>query len=96
MGTMRERQKVVQLYRGQIPSPGAPTVAWREDRVRFWDAIARGESGVEHAGVQQEVLRLLEGLKLPLNEAGRRRSAARQEWFAALRNPLEVPDFIRA
>ena len=60
------------------------------------DAIAHGESGVEHAGVQQEVLRLLEGLKLPLNEAGRRRSAARQEWFAALRNPLEVPDFIRA
>jgi hypothetical protein len=40
--TMRERQKQVQLYRGQIPSPGAPTVAWREDRVRFWVAIARG------------------------------------------------------
>jgi hypothetical protein len=30
------------VYRGQIPSPGAPTVAWREDRVRFWAAIARG------------------------------------------------------
>jgi IS30 family transposase len=43
MATMRERQREVQLYRGQIPSPGAPTVAWREDRVRFWDAIARGE-----------------------------------------------------
>ena len=42
MTTMRERQKQVQLYRGQIPSPGAPTVAWREDRVRFWAAIARG------------------------------------------------------
>jgi chromosome partitioning protein len=50
----------------------------------------------EHAGVQQEVLRLLEGLKLPLNETGRRRSAARQEWFAAQRSPLEVHDFIRA
>lgn len=33
--TMRERQRQVQLYRGQIPSPGRPTVAWREDRVRF-------------------------------------------------------------
>jgi len=37
-----QRQKDVRLYRGQIPSPGRPTVAWREDRVRFWAAIARG------------------------------------------------------
>ncbi len=42
MVTMRERQRAVQLYRGQIPSPGRPTVAWREDRVKFWAAIARG------------------------------------------------------
>jgi IS30 family transposase len=42
MATMRERQKQVQLYRGQIPSPGAPPVAWREGRVNFWAAIARG------------------------------------------------------
>ncbi len=39
---MRERQREVQLYRGQVPSPGRPTVAWREDRVRFWAAIGRG------------------------------------------------------
>jgi len=39
---MKERQREVQLYRGQIPSPGRPTVAWREDRVRFWEAIAAG------------------------------------------------------
>jgi IS30 family transposase len=25
-----------------MPSPGRPTVAWREDRVRFWAAISRG------------------------------------------------------
>jgi hypothetical protein len=37
-----ERQRAVQLYRGQIPSPGRPTVAWRQDRVRFWAAIAAG------------------------------------------------------
>ena len=30
---MRERQKEVRLYRGQIPSPVAPSIAWREDRV---------------------------------------------------------------
>ena len=38
-----ERQRVVREYRGQIPSPGRPTVAWRQDRVRFWVEIAKGE-----------------------------------------------------
>ena len=54
MATMKERQRQVQLYRGQIPSPGAPTVAWREDRVRFWAAIARGvktDDAAAEAGV---------------------------------------------
>jgi len=58
MATMRERQKQVQLYRGQIPSPGAPTVAWREDRVRFWAAIARGvktDDAAAEAGVSSPV-----------------------------------------
>ena len=40
MGTIKQRQRAVQLYRGQIPSPGRPTVAWRQDRVQFWAAIA--------------------------------------------------------
>jgi chromosome partitioning protein len=52
--------------------------------------------GLRHAGVQEEVLRLIEGLKLPLSESGLRRSAARQEWFAAQGSPLEVHDFIGA
>jgi IS30 family transposase len=58
MGTMRERQREVQLYRGQVPSPGRPTVAWREDRVRFWNAIARGvltEDAAAEAGVSSPV-----------------------------------------
>jgi IS30 family transposase len=46
---MRERQRAVQLYRGQVPSPGRPTVAWREDRVRFWAAIGRGVSSEDAA-----------------------------------------------
>jgi len=58
MATMRERQRAAQLYRGQIPSPGRPTIAWRQDRVRFWTAIARGlkteDAGVE-AGVSSPV-----------------------------------------
>ena len=58
MGTMRERQREVQLYRGQVPSPGRPTVAWRDDRVRFWAAIARGlktEDAASEAGVSSPV-----------------------------------------
>ena len=58
MATMRERQRAVQLYRGQVPSPGRPTVAWRQDRVRFWAAIARGaktEDAAALAGVSSPV-----------------------------------------
>jgi IS30 family transposase len=52
------RQKKVREYRGQIPSPGRPTVAWREDRVRFWAAIARGvmtEDAAAEVGVSAPV-----------------------------------------
>ncbi|NUP38188.1 MAG: IS30 family transposase [Streptomyces sp.] len=43
------KQQAVRLYRGQIPSPGRPTVAWRQDRVRFWQAIDRGVSSEDAA-----------------------------------------------
>lgn len=52
------RQRSVREYRGQLPSPGRPTVAWREDRVRFWAAIARGvktEDACVEAGVSSPV-----------------------------------------
>ena len=55
---VRGRQRAVQLYRGQIPSPGRPTAAWREDRVRFWAGIARGiktEDAAAEAGVSSPV-----------------------------------------
>jgi chromosome partitioning protein len=51
--------------------------------------------GAMHPDVEEEVFRLLEGLKLPLNEQGRRRALARQEWFAAQASPLEVHDLIQ-
>lgn len=54
----KNRQKEIRLYRGHIPSPGRPGIAWREDRVKFWAAVARGlkteEAGVE-AGVSSPV-----------------------------------------
>ena len=51
-------QKRVREYRGQIPSPGRPTVAWREDRVKFWAAIRSGvmtEDAAAAAGVSSPV-----------------------------------------
>jgi Helix-turn-helix domain len=39
---------------GQMWSPGRPSTAWREDRVCFWEAIARGlssEDAAAEAGV---------------------------------------------
>ncbi|MDV8009645.1 helix-turn-helix domain-containing protein, partial [Rhodococcus sp. IEGM 1318] len=53
-----ERQKRVREYRGQIASPGRPTIAWREDRVHFWIAIAGGAKTVDAgitAGVSEPV-----------------------------------------
>jgi IS30 family transposase len=53
-----KRQLEVRGYRGQIPSPGRPTVAWRQDRVRFWAAIAAGamtEDAATEAGVSSPV-----------------------------------------
>ncbi|MGV0853936.1 IS30 family transposase, partial [Mycolicibacterium phlei] len=57
MGVL-DRQRAVRLYRGQIPSPGRPSVAWRQDRVRFWAAIAAGamtEDAAAEAGVSSPV-----------------------------------------
>lgn len=53
-----ERQKRVREYRGQIASRGRPTIAWRQDRVRFWIAIAGGAKTVDAgvaAGVSEPV-----------------------------------------
>jgi chromosome partitioning protein len=49
---------------------------------------------LSHVTARQEVEELLRMLKLPLDERGLRRAAARQEWFAAQASPLELPDII--
>jgi IS30 family transposase len=91
---IRERQRAVQLYRGQVPSPGRPTVAWREDRVRFWAAIARGaktEDAAAVAGVSGPVafrwFRHAGGVNpaLPPAVSGRYLSFAEREDIALLR-----------
>src|SRR6266545_846002 len=47
-----------------------------------------------HVTARQEVTGLMEVLRLPLDERGRRRAAARAEWFAAQDKPLDVHDLL--
>jgi hypothetical protein len=89
-----ERQQKVREYRGQIPSPGRPTVAWRQDRVRFWAAIVRGvktEDAAAEAGVSSPVafrwFRHAGGVNpgLPATVSGRYLSSADREEIALWR-----------
>jgi IS30 family transposase len=53
-----KRRRAIRAMRGQMWSPGRPSIARREDRVRFWEAIARGassEDAAAAAGVSQAV-----------------------------------------
>ena len=55
---VRERQRAVRAMRGQMWSPGRPSTARRDDRLRFWQAIGRGASSEDAAvatGVSQAV-----------------------------------------
>ncbi|MEZ5765345.1 MAG: hypothetical protein R3D69_14605 [Xanthobacteraceae bacterium] len=47
-----------------------------------------------HVTAREEVLNLLRHLKLPLDERGRQRAAARAEWFSQADKPLEVHDIV--
>jgi hypothetical protein len=44
-----KRQQQIRAMRGQMWSPGRPSTARREDRVRFWEGIARGASSDDAA-----------------------------------------------
>ena len=49
---------------------------------------------LSHMSARQEVRAVLDALKLPIDEKGRRRAAARAEWFAAVDKPLDLHDII--
>ena len=58
--------------------------------VRFQQVI--GETTGHPVAVYQRIDQA--GSKLPLDERGRRRAAARAEWFASLDKPLEIHDIL--
>jgi chromosome partitioning protein len=43
---------------------------------------------------RREVQALLEALKLPIDDRGRRRAALRAEWFASHNSPLDTDDIL--
>jgi chromosome partitioning protein len=47
-----------------------------------------------HVTARDEVRGLIEALKLPIDERGKRRAAARAEWLAAAGKPLETHDLL--
>jgi chromosome partitioning protein len=49
---------------------------------------------VSHTTARDEVKSLIEALKLPIDERGKRRAAARAEWIAAATKPLETHDLL--
>ena len=44
-----KRQQAIRAMRGRMWSPGRPSGARREDRVRFWEAVAGGVSSEDAA-----------------------------------------------
>jgi chromosome partitioning protein len=49
---------------------------------------------LSHVTAREEVVALLNTLHLPLSENGRRRAAARAEWYSVMDQPLQVHDVI--
>jgi chromosome partitioning protein len=58
------------------------------------EAVLGITPGRSHRLAQQEMSELVGRLNLPINERSRRRAAAREEWFAACRAPLDLGDLL--
>jgi chromosome partitioning protein len=79
----------------------AERVIYREFFPRGLTALDRLDEGtlgtrpsLSHLTAQEEVNELLTLLKLPLDERGHQRAAARGLWFSAVRQPLELHDVL--
>jgi chromosome partitioning protein len=87
---------------------GFRTVDGFAERVIFREFFPRGLTALDelnestlgmmpnlsHVTARDEVKRLIDALKLPVDERGKRRAAARSEWLAASEKPLEIHDLL--
>ncbi|HEX3709481.1 MAG TPA: division plane positioning ATPase MipZ [Pseudolabrys sp.] len=58
------------------------------------EAVLGTRPNLSHVTAREEVVALLNALHLPLSENGRRRAAARAEWYSVMDQPLQVHDVI--
>ncbi|SHK14410.1 chromosome partitioning protein [Bradyrhizobium lablabi] len=58
------------------------------------DRAPAGDLDPSHSVARREIQALLDVLKLPLDDRGRRRAAARAEWLAARTHPLDTGDVV--
>ncbi len=58
------------------------------------EATLGARPNLSHITARQEVRAVLEALRLPIDERGKRRAAARAEWMAGADQPLDVHDIL--
>ncbi len=58
------------------------------------DAVLGSRASLSHLSARQEVGNLVDALKLPIDEKGLRRAAAREEWFRSSSKPLDNAEVI--
>jgi len=58
------------------------------------DSTFGQRSSLSHGTARDEVKNLIEALKLPIDERGKRRAAARAEWAASAGQPLDTHDLL--
>ena len=58
------------------------------------EAVLGTRPSMSHVTAREEVIVLLNMLHLPLSENGKRRAAARAEWYSVMDQPLQVHDVI--
>jgi chromosome partitioning protein len=106
--TTRNRRVVAETLDALSARIGFRFVDGFAERVIFREFFPRGVTAVDsidaailgarpslsHLTAQEEVRGLLAALRLPVNERGRRRMAARAEWAAASAQPLELHDVL--
>jgi chromosome partitioning protein len=87
---------------------GFRTIDGLAERVVFREFFPRGLTALDelseatlgvapnlsHVTARDEVKKLMDALKLPIDERGKRRAAARSEWVAAAEKPLETHDLL--
>jgi chromosome partitioning protein len=104
----RNRRLVGQGVEGLAKQLGFRPIDGFAERVVYREFFPRGLTALDdltedtlgarpnssHVTARDEVRGLIDALRLPIDERGRRRAAARAEWIAAAQKPLETHDLL--